>query len=173
MRAWHCWRLPLPFLFLYPLLALAGGRAIVAQHDTHGGPHPAGHCPPPITTIWFPPDGRYLLVLWANQLRPKHPRLLSKPPSALFSRDLPARLVGRGHGFPQWPSASLEHTLLESVQATNPSQYPTGTRLFFINLPLTSMESGPAIRHGLRTGRIWIFARSRLSPGPFLPDRAV
>ena len=111
-----------------------------------------------------------LLAMWANQLWRQKPRLVMTTLACLSSFYLFSPVGGSVeflHG-----SASLEHEVKDSVMATGPAQFPKGTKLFFINLPLTSLEAGPAIR--LASGRSDLdFCPLVLSAGPFVPDRGV
>ena len=110
-----------------------------------------------------------LLAMWAKQLWFRRPRLAAITITCIAGVYLGGLWMG---GCVLHSAASIEHEVRDSVMSTDPSQYPKGTRLFFINLPLTSMEAGPAIR--LASNRPDLdFCPLTLSTSPFVPDRNV
>jgi hypothetical protein len=84
-----------------------------------------------------------LLALWARRLWPRHPRLVGGTLLAfaslyLFGQWCDAWVLGSG--------ARTEHYVCADVLANDPANYPKRAQLFFINLPVSAAEVGPAIR---------------------------
>ena len=108
-----------------------------------------------------------LLAVWAAALGPRRPRLVS----AAFAFLACSYLVGSWSTVRQMrASAYADQLVREEVLASEPQNYPPGTKLFFLNLPLFACEVGPAVR--LATGRDDLeFFPLTLAPEPFAPRR--
>ena len=89
-----------------------------------------------------------LLATWARHFGPTRPRLVATTTGVLAIWYLAGLWAG------SWmlhSAATAERLLRADVMATRPTEYPAGTKLFFINMPFFAAEVAPSLR--LATGR--------------------
>jgi hypothetical protein len=156
------------WLFLVPLRRSRAAWGVLAATILAGSP----------TVLCFSSAYNYytisagwavLVALWAHHLWPVRPRLVGGTLVGLGA----AYLVSLWAGSWQMVASSYaDRCVRQEVLETHPEQYPPNTSLFFINLPLFSIETGPALRLATDRPDLQVFPLT-LAPEPFCPRHRV
>jgi hypothetical protein len=107
-----------------------------------------------------------LIVLWGGRWWPSHPRTVAMAGSAFAVW----YLVGLWAG--SWmlhSAATAEKIVRADVMATEPAHYPSGCRVFFLNMPFFAAESAPALRLATNRSDLEIYPLT-FAPELFFPS---
>jgi hypothetical protein len=110
-----------------------------------------------------------LIVVWGGRWWPSRPRMVAMAGSALAMWYLAGLWAG------SWmlhSAATAEKIVRADIMTTQPGLYPSGCRLFFLNMPFFAAESAPALRVAVERSDLEIYPLT-FAPELFFPRSRV